>query len=108
MFLSGEPEGQIYVEHYAFGSKGLVEIVTQTDSPAEQAAIYWEQFSEMSQAKYVPLVKKERLAQEYFFLKKKTYFMTKFTKMFTERVLFYPGYATSKQVQMTYYSSMLK
>lgn len=43
----------------------------------------------------------------YFLLKKTTRSVTKITKMFHERALFYHDYAALEQVQITHYLSML-
>ena len=62
----------------------------------------------MFRVRYVPLVERERLAQEYLDLGHRTETVTEITKMFTERDLFCPEFAASDQAQMTRYLSMLK
>ena len=62
----------------------------------------------MFHSRYVPLLKRERLAQEYPELRQGTESVTEITKMFTERSLFCPEFVSSKQAQMTPYLSMLK
>ena len=68
----------------------------------------WEQFSEMFCSCYVPLVEREKLAQEYLDLREGSETVTKITKMFTKSVMFYPEFVASEQAQMTRYLSMLK
>ena len=58
--------------------------------------------------KYVPLVERERIDQEYLSLRQATQLMTVITKMFTKRALFCPEYPASDQVKMSPYLSMLK
>ena len=57
---------------------------------------------------YIPLVERERLAQEYSNLRQGTESVMEITKMFTERAMFCLEFAASKQAQMTRYLSMLK
>ena len=55
----------------------------------------------MFDTRYVPLVKRERLAHEYLDIRHGTNSVTKNTNMFTKRSLFFPEFAASKQAQMT-------
>lgn len=90
------------------GEKNWWEFVTQSFSLVERGTVTWEQFWEIFRAKYVPLMEREQLAQEYLLLKQTTELMTKITKMVTQRAIFYPKYAISEQMQMLCYLSMLK
>ena len=56
----------------------------------------WDQFSKMFRARYVPLVERERLDQEYLDLRETTKSMTEITKMFIERDLFSHEFADSE------------
>ena len=53
-------------------------------------------------------MEKERLDLELLSLKKKTEMVMEISKMFTERALFFPKYASSKQVNISRYLSILK
>lgn len=55
-----------------------------------------DRFDEMLHDEYVPLVEKERLSLEYLSLKQKTETVTMITRMFHERALFCPEYASSE------------
>ena len=48
----------------------------------------WEQFSMMFCMRYLPLVERERLAQEYLDMREGIESVTEITKMFTKRALF--------------------
>ena len=61
----------------------------------------WEQFPEMFRSRYVPLVEQERLAEEYLDLRQGTESVTEITKMFKERAMFCPEFASLEQAQMT-------
>lgn len=82
--------------------------VTKNYSPTEKSAVTWEQFVEKFKAECVQLAERERHAQEYISLKQTLDLVTEITKMLTKRVLFFPEYASSKQVQKSRYLSMLK
>lgn len=60
-------------------------MVTGASSPVEKSAVTWEQFSEMLRTEYVPLVERDRLAQEYLLLRHATNLVTNITKMFTDK-----------------------
>ena len=77
-------------------------------SHAEQSAVTWEQFVENFREEYVPLVERERLAQEFLSLKQTTELVIKITKMFTERALYCLEYASSEQVKILWYLIILK
>ena len=62
---------------------------------------------DMFRARYIPWVERERLAQEFLSLRQDGESVTKITRMFTERAMFCPEFA-SEQSQMTRYLSMLK
>ena len=57
----------------------------------------WEQFSEMFRSRYVHLVERERLTQEYLDLRQGTESVTEITKMFTERAMVCPMFSASEQ-----------
>ena len=61
----------------------------------------------MFSTRYVPRVERERLAQEFLELKQDSESVTEITRMFTERAMFCPEFA-SEQAQMSRYPSMLK
>ena len=61
----------------------------------------------MFRARYIPRVERERLAQEFLSLRQDGESVTEITRMFTERAMFWPEFA-SEQSQMTRYLSMLK
>ena len=82
--------------------------MTGSYTPEQRVVVPWEQFSEMFRMRYVPLVEKGRLAQEYLDLRKGSESVTEITKMFTKRDLFCPEFAASEQAQMTWYLRMLK
>ena len=65
----------------------------------------WEQFFEMFHSRYVPLVERERLAQEYLDLRQGTESVMEITKMFMERAIFCPEFSASEQAHMTQYLS---
>ena len=56
----------------------------------------WEQFSEMFCSQYIPLVERERLAQEYLDLRQGTEMVMENAKMFTDRAMFCPEFVTYK------------
>ena len=60
----------------------------------------------MFHTRYVSRVERERLAYEFLGPRQGTESVTEITKMFTERAMFCPNFA-SKQDQMTRYLSML-
>lgn len=60
----------------------------------------WEQFLEMFNEEYAPLMDRARLVQEYISLKKMNDSVSKVTKMFIKRAFFFPEYAAFEQVQM--------
>ena len=76
-------------------------------SDAQRAAVSWDQFREMFNTRYVSRVERERLAQEFLELKQDSESVTEITRMFTEKAMFCPEFA-SEQAQMTRYLSMLK
>lgn len=90
------------------GAKDRWNFFTKNNSPTKKRAVSWEQFLERFKADYVPPVERERFAQQYLSLKKTTESVTEITKMFIERDLFCLEYASSEQVQMSRYLSMLK
>ena len=96
MFVPRGPESEIYVKYSSLGCKGLVEFMTQGFSHADRAIVTWEHFLEMFCAKYVPILERERLVHEYLLLKQTTESVTKITKIFTQRGLFFPEYVVSK------------
>ena len=61
--------------------------------------------------RYVSLVERERererLDQEYLYLRQGTESVTEITKMFTKKALFCPDFAASEHAQMTRYLSIL-
>ena len=61
----------------------------------------------MFHVRYIPHVKSERLSQEFLDLRQGTKLVTEITRMFIERAMFFPEFA-SEQAQMTCYLSMLK
>ena len=61
----------------------------------------------MFRACYIPRVERELLAQEFLELIQGIESVTKITRMFTERAIFCPEFA-SEDAQMTCYLSMLK
>ena len=58
-------------------------------------------------SRYVPLIERERLAQEVLDFRQGTESVTNITKMFMERAMFLPKFAASEQGQMTQYLSRL-
>ena len=68
----------------------------------------WEQFSKMFHSRYVPLVDRDRLAQEYLDLRQGNKSVTEITKMYIEKAMFFTNFGASEQAQMTRYLSMLK
>ena len=61
----------------------------------------------MFYARYVPRVERERLAKEFLSLRQDGESVMEITRMFTERAMLCPKFA-SEQAQMTRYLSMLK
>ena len=57
--------------------------------------------------RYIPRVECEGLAQEFLEMRQGTESVTEITRMFTDRVMFCPEFA-SKQAHMTRYLHMLK
>ena len=62
----------------------------------------------MFRSRYVPLVERESLDQEYLDLRQGTESVMEINKMFTDRAMFCPEFFASKQVPMTRYLSMHK
>ena len=89
------------------GAKDWWRLTTGSYSDAQRAAISWDRFREMFSTRYVPQVERERLAQEFLELKQDSESVTEITRMFTERAMFCPEFA-SEQAQMSRYLSMLK
>lgn len=85
MVIPRGQEGHIFLEPTSFGGEGLVE------------AGKWCLFSCGEGCIDLEAVHRDVLRS-----------VTEITMMFTERALFYPEYATSKQVQMYRYLSMIK
>ena len=90
------------------GAKDWWKFVTIEFSPMEKAAVTWEWFVEMFHEGYVPLMERERLAQEYLLLRQTTKTVTEITRMFHDSSMFCLEYASTKQERMTRYLSMLK
>ena len=65
-------------------------------SDAQRAAVSWDQFREMFSTRYVLRVERERLAHEFLELKQDSESVTDITKMFTERVMFCPEFASEQ------------
>ena len=61
---------------------------------AQRATISWDQFREMFSTRYVPRVERERLAQEFLELRQDSESVTEITRMFTERAMFCPEFAS--------------
>ena len=76
-------------------------------SDVQWVAVTWDQFWKMFCTRYVPRVERERLSQEFLKLEQDSDSVTEITKMFTERAMFCPEFA-SEQVRMSRYLSMLK
>lgn len=74
----------------------------------QRTTVTLEQFSKMVRMRFVPLVEKDRLAQEYLDLRQTIVKVMEITKMFTERGQFCPEFVASDKAQMTGYMSMLK
>ncbi|XP_023750831.1 uncharacterized protein LOC111899182 [Lactuca sativa] len=89
------------------GAKDWWRLVTGSYTDDQRAAVTWDQFREMFRTCYIPRLERERLAQEFLDLRQGSETVTKITRMFTERAMFFPEF-TSDQNQMTRYSSMLK
>lgn len=68
--------------------------VTTILTHAERAVVTWERFLEMFREEYVPLVEREWMAQEYMSLRQTTKTVTEINKLFHERALFCPNYAS--------------
>ncbi|XP_023766423.1 uncharacterized protein LOC111914944 [Lactuca sativa] len=83
-------------------------LATSSYSTEQRVVVTWEQFYEMFRSRYVSLVERERLAQEYLDLRQGTENVTEITKMFMKRSMFSPEFATSEHAQMTRYFNMLK
>ena len=64
------------------GAKDWWKFVTVHFSPAELTVVTWERFTAMFCDEYVPLVERERLAQEFLTLKQGTESVTVITRMF--------------------------
>ena len=58
--------------------------------------------------RYVSLVERETLAEEYLDLRQMIELATEITKMLTEKALFCPELAASEQVQITRYLRIFK
>ena len=65
------------------GAKDWWRLVTGAYTLEQRVMVSWEQFSEMFHARYVPLVERDMLAQEYLDLRQTTNSETEITKMFT-------------------------
>ena len=89
------------------GAKDWWRLTTRSFSDAQRTAVSWDQFRETFSTRYVPRDEKERLAREFFELKQDLESVTEITRMFIERAMFCPEFA-SEQAQMPRYSSMLK
>ena len=61
----------------------------------------------MFRTRYVPRVERERLAQEFLTLRQDGESVMEITRMFMERAMFFPEFA-SELSQMTRYLSMIK
>lgn len=79
------------------GVKNWSNQVTGSYTPKHRTVVTWEQLSEMFRRRYVPMVERETLAQEYMDLRQTTDMMTEITKMFTESALFCPEFTASEQ-----------
>lgn len=90
------------------GGKDYRNIFTKDYSSAEKSVVTWEHFFWKFTEDYVPLVERERLAQELLSFKYTSESVVKITKMFTDRALFFPVYVSSEQVKMYRYLSILK
>ncbi|CAH1445284.1 unnamed protein product [Lactuca virosa] len=89
------------------GAKDWWRLATGSYTDDQRAAVTWEQFRDMFRARYIPRVERERLAQEFLSLRQDGESVTEITRMFAERAMFCPKFA-SEQAQMTRYLSMLK
>lgn len=76
-------------------------------TPEQRTASRWEQFSDMFRTRYVPLVERDRLAQEYLDLRQATETVTEIIKMFTKRALFCLEFENVEQGHMLRYLIML-
>ena len=82
------------------GAKDWWRLTTRSFSDAQRAAVSWDQFREMFSTRYVPRDEKERLAREFLELKQDLESVTEITRMFIERAMFCPEFA-SEQAQMS-------
>ena len=81
--------------------------VTASFTPAELTVVSWERFTTMFRDAYVPMVERERLAQELLSRKKKKESVTVITRMLHDRALFYPEHVSTEQARMSRYFSIL-
>ena len=89
------------------GEKDWWRLTTGSYTDDQRAAVTWEQFRDMFRTRYVPRVEREWLAHEFLTLRQDGESVMEITRMFTERAMFCPEFA-SEQSQMTRYLSMLK
>lgn len=82
------------------GAKDWWRLTTGSYSDAQRAAVSWYQFREMFINRYVPQDERERLAQEFLELKQDSESVTEIIRMFTERAMFCPEFA-SERAQMS-------
>ena len=74
------------------GTKDWWNLVNNSYTLEQRAAVTWEQFSETFHTRYVPLVERKISAQEYLDLRQTTKSVMEITKMFNKRALFYPEF----------------
>ncbi|XP_052626743.1 uncharacterized protein LOC128133384 [Lactuca sativa] len=89
------------------GAKDWWRLMIGSYSDEHRAVVTWDQFWDIFHARYIPRVEREWLAQEFLELRKDQETVMDITRMFTERAMFCPKFA-SEQAQMTRYMSMLK
>ncbi|KAJ9565015.1 hypothetical protein OSB04_000981 [Centaurea solstitialis] len=83
-------------------------LINQTRTPEQIAAMTWEQFKELFKEQYVPQVEVERLTGEFLAMKQTTETVNEITDLFLERSLFCPEYVASERMKMSRYVEVLK
>ena len=82
-------------------------LITGSYLDEQRGAVTWYRFWNMFGTRYVLQVERAMLAKEFLDLRQDSESVMEITRMFTEREMFCPKFA-SEQAQMTCYLSMLK
>ena len=108
LLVSGAFESSVCTGPTSLGANDWWKFVTTEFTTTELTAVTWETFTTMFRDEYVPPVEMEHLAQEFLSFKQGTESVTVITRMFHERVLFFPEHVSTKQARMSRYLSILR